>query len=44
MHISWIKRNYKGDIYFLKLEFKEWYENEKKEFDEFVYTTYLRKI
>ncbi len=43
LHISWIIKPYKGDTYFPEINFKEWKEEEKKEFKEFIYSRYIRK-
>jgi dihydrofolate reductase len=43
LHISWIKKNYKGDTYFQKIEFDNWEQVEEIEFEEFIYKKYKRK-
>lgn len=44
LHISWIKKNYTGDTYFPNIDFSKWEEKHRKEFSEFTYVQYLRKI
>ena len=43
MHLSHIKDNYEGDIYFPDFKKKEWKVIETKEFKEFTLKTYKRK-
>lgn len=43
LHISWVKKNYDGNIYFPKIDFNNWKEIEKKEFEEFTYKKYIKK-
>ncbi|MCL5105794.1 MAG: dihydrofolate reductase [Candidatus Marsarchaeota archaeon] len=43
LHISWIKNSYIGNTYFPAIDFSQWIEKERKEFDEFTYVHYLRK-
>ncbi len=44
LHISWIKKDYKGDTYFPDIDFNQWEEKERKEFAEFTYTRYKRSV
>ncbi len=43
LHISWVKQNYDGNIFFPEIDFNNWKEIEKKEFEEFTYKKYIRK-
>jgi dihydrofolate reductase len=43
LHISWVQKNYDGNIYFPKIDFNNWKEIEKKEFEEFTYKKYIKK-
>lgn len=44
LHISWIKRQYKGEVYFPKINLDEWSLEETKEFNEFTYKKYSRRV
>lgn len=43
MHLSHIKKNYEGDIYFPAYGKKEWQEVAREEYEEFTAVTYVRK-
>ena len=43
MHLSHVKRDYPGDVYFPKYDKTEWQEFAREEFDEFTAITYKRK-
>lgn len=43
LHISWVKKNYQGNIIFPKINFEKWEEIHTKEFDKFIYKKYKRK-
>lgn len=43
LHISWVKQNYDGNIFFPEIDFNNWEEMEKTEFEEFIYKKYIRK-
>ncbi len=42
MYISWVKEDYDGDAYFPEVNFKEWKEEEAKDFADFVFRKYSR--
>lgn len=44
MCISYLKNNYLGNVYFPKFEEKEYFIVYKKEFKDFIYTEYMKKI
>ncbi len=41
LHISWVKKDYVGDVYFPKVDFAKWKEVETEEFGEFTYKKYI---
>jgi dihydrofolate reductase len=43
LNISWIKEEHKGNVFFPKINFEEWNEIEKKDFEKFTYKKYIRK-
>jgi dihydrofolate reductase len=42
-YISWIKKDYPGDVYFPEFNLNEWVAEEKKDFPEFEFVIYRRK-
>lgn len=44
LHLSHVKKNYQGDVYFPKYDKNEWRESEREEFNEFTAVTYERKF
>ncbi|MEX2054540.1 MAG: dihydrofolate reductase [Candidatus Andersenbacteria bacterium] len=44
LHISWVKRAYAGNVYFPTYNEHEWQLEESKDFAEFTYKKYQRKI
>jgi dihydrofolate reductase len=42
-YISWIKKDYPGDVYFPEFDLNEWIAEEKKDFPEFEFVIYGRK-
>jgi dihydrofolate reductase len=42
LHISWVKKNYEGNVFFPKINFENWKEIETKNFDEFTYKKYIK--
>jgi len=44
MHISYIKNDYEGDVFFPEFSEAEWVRVKEKEFKEFLFVTYKRKI
>ncbi len=44
LHISWVKKDYEGETKFPEIDFDEWNCVEEKDFEEFTYKKYERKI
>ena len=44
LHISWIKKTYEGDAYFPDINFNDWQEQGTRDFAEFTYKRYTRKL
>ena len=44
MHLSWVKKEYEGDAKFPEFNKEDWNITEEKEFDEFTYKVYERKV
>jgi dihydrofolate reductase len=42
LYISWIKKDYEGDVYFPIFDLDHWTKESSEEFDEFVFVTYKR--
>jgi len=43
LYLSWIKKDYEGNIYFPAFDVNDWKMTEEKDFDDFVFTAYKRK-
>lgn len=43
LHISQVKKNYPGDVYFPEVDWREWTETDREEFEEFTAVTYTRR-
>ncbi len=43
LHISFVKKEYDGNVFFPKINFNEWEETETKEFNEFIYKKFEKK-
>ena len=43
LHISWVKKEYAGNVLFPQVNWSEWNCEEEKDYGEFVYKKYIRK-